>query len=77
MNKLTILAAAAIAVGVAAPAVAADLSARAPAYTKAPPVVQAAYDWSGFYIGINGGGGFSHNCWDLTNDGFAPVVAGY
>ena len=68
MNKLTILAAAAIAVGVAAPAVAADLSARAPAYTKAPPVVQAAYDWSGFYVGINGGGGTSR--FDWSADGF-------
>jgi len=37
MNKLTILATAMIAVGAAAPAVAADLPARAPAtYTKAP-----------------------------------------
>jgi outer membrane immunogenic protein len=54
MNKLTILATAMIAVGAAAPAVAADLPARAPAtYTKAPAIVQAAYDWSGFYIGIN------------------------
>ena len=25
-------------------------------YTKAPPIVAALYDWSGFYIGINGGG---------------------
>jgi outer membrane immunogenic protein len=35
---------------------AADLAARP--YTKAPPVVVAAvYDWSGFYIGANGGWG--------------------
>jgi len=44
----------------AAPASAADLAAR-PVYTKAPPMVQAVYDWSGFYIGINGG-------WAQTND---------
>jgi outer membrane immunogenic protein len=68
MNKLTIVAAAAIAVGAAAPAVAADLPARAPAYTKAPSIVQAAYDWSGFYIGINGGGGTSRFDWNA--DGF-------
>jgi outer membrane immunogenic protein len=42
-----------------APASAADLAARP--YTKAPPMVQAVYDWSGFYIGINGG-------WAQTND---------
>jgi len=40
---------------------AADLAARP--YTKAPPAV-AAYDWSGFYIGANGGGAWSRNCWD-------------
>jgi outer membrane immunogenic protein len=68
MNKLTILATAMIAVGAAAPAVAADLPARAPAYTKAPAIVQAAYDWSGFYIGINGGGATSKLDWNA--DGF-------
>ena len=37
---------------------AADLAARP--YTKAPPVaVTAVYDWSGFYIGANGGGAWS------------------
>ena len=51
-----------IGVGTTAPATAADLAARP--YTKAPPpVVAAAYDWSGFYIGLNGGGGWGHKCW--------------
>src|SRR5580704_10410978 len=69
MNRLTILAVASIAVGAAAPAVAADLPARAPApYTKAPAIVQAAYDWSGFYIGINGGGATGNVDWNA--DGF-------
>ena len=68
MNRVTILAAAAIVVGAAAPAAAADLPARAPApYTKAPAIVQAAYDWSGFYVGINGGGATGSVDW--TNDG--------
>src|SRR4051794_22210631 len=49
-----------LALGAAAPALAADLPART--YTKAPPPVMAAvYDWSGFYIGINGGWGQSHD----------------
>src|SRR5580693_3169732 len=53
-------------VGVAAPASAADLAARP--YTKAPPpIVAPIYDWSGFYIGANGGGGWSNKCWDVTN----------
>jgi len=64
MKRLTILAAAAIAIGAAAPAAAADLPARAPAYSKAPAVLEAAYDWSGFYVGINGGGGISKIDWN-------------
>ena len=36
-------------------ALAADLGAKAPSYTKAP-VMSPAYDWSGFYIGGNVGG---------------------
>jgi outer membrane immunogenic protein len=69
MKRLTILAAAAITVGAAAPAAAADLPARAPAaYSKAPAIVEAAYDWSGFYIGINGGGATGNVDWN--EDGF-------
>ncbi|HLG81492.1 MAG TPA: outer membrane beta-barrel protein [Bradyrhizobium sp.] len=45
----------------AAPAFAADLPART--YTKAPAMIAAVYDWTGFYVGLNGGGGFSHDCW--------------
>jgi outer membrane immunogenic protein len=69
MNRLTIFAAAAIAVGAAAPALAADLPARAPAYTKAPAIVEAAYDWSGFYVGINGGGATSKFDWNFDGVG--------
>jgi outer membrane immunogenic protein len=64
MKKLLLVTASLVALGAAAPAVAADLAARP--YTKAPPMVQAVYDWSGFYIGLNGGGGTSRNCWDLV-----------
>jgi outer membrane immunogenic protein len=47
------------------PAIAADIAARP--YTKAPgPMITPVYDWSGFYVGINGGGGSSRNCWDLV-----------
>jgi outer membrane immunogenic protein len=56
-----------LALGMAAPATAADLAARP--YTKAPPpVVAPIYDWTGFYIGGNGGWGQSRNCFD-----FAPL----
>jgi outer membrane immunogenic protein len=62
MKKLLLVTSSLIALGAAAPAVAADLAARP--YTKAPPMVAAAYDWSGFYAGINGGYGSSRNSWD-------------
>jgi outer membrane immunogenic protein len=68
MTKIWVGAIAAIAMSLSAPASAADLAARP--YVKAPPpMVAAIYDWSGFYIGINGGGGSSHKCWDFVNDG--------
>ena len=55
-----------------APATAADLAARP--YTKAPPMVAAIYDWSGFYIGANGGWGSSRNCWDFATPAGAFLV---
>jgi outer membrane immunogenic protein len=67
--KRLVLAASILAFGTAA-ASAADL---APRYYKAPPpVVAAAYDWSGFYAGINGGWGTSHNCY--TNTAVAGIA---
>jgi outer membrane immunogenic protein len=63
-NKLLLITASLVALSAAAPASAADLAARP--YTKAPPMIAAIYDWSGFYIGINGGGATSHNCWNLA-----------
>ncbi|MBR0757916.1 porin family protein [Bradyrhizobium jicamae] len=51
-------------VALAAPASAADLAARP--YTKAPPMVAAVYDWTGFYVGANGGWGSSRKCWDAV-----------
>ena len=45
----------------AVPALAADLPAKV--YTKAPPpVVAPIYNWGGFYIGANGGGGWARDC---------------
>jgi outer membrane immunogenic protein len=61
-----------MAVGAAAPAAAADLAARP--YTKAPPMVATIYDWTGFYIGINGGGASSRNCWDVNSNAGAIVA---
>ncbi len=69
MKKLLLVTTAAIALGAAAPAAAADLPARAPAYSKAPAIVEAAYDWSGFYVGINGGGATSSIDWNADGVG--------
>src|SRR3954452_22842633 len=72
MKKFLVCTAGLIALGVAAPASAADLAARP--YTKAPPMIAAIYDWSGFYVGANGGWGSARKCWSQTA-GFAPGVA--
>lgn len=56
MIKLSTLLTAVAAVAVlSAPAAAADM--RMP--MKAPPPVAAVFSWTGFYIGVNGGGAFS------------------
>ncbi len=69
MKKYLLASAALIVMGFVAPASAADLAARP--YTKAPPMIAAIYDWSGFYIGANGGWGSSRNSWD-----FLPLAGG-
>jgi outer membrane immunogenic protein len=52
-----------IAVGIITPASAADMAVKAAPPPAPLPVI---YDWSGFYIGVNGGWGNSHNCWDFV-----------
>jgi len=72
MKKL-VLAASMLAFGTAA-ASAADLAPRY--YSKAPPpVVAPIYNWGGFYVGVNGGWGSSHNCWTNTAVFAVPVFA--
>jgi outer membrane immunogenic protein len=66
MRKFLLAAIGAGALALTSPASAADLAARP--YTKAAPMIAAVYDWSGFYIGINGGGGSSHKCWDIVTN---------
>jgi outer membrane immunogenic protein len=60
-------------IALAAPASAADLAARP--YAKAPAMIAAVYDWSGFYIGANGGWGSSRKCWDNVTVGGGVFVA--
>ena len=54
-------------------AIAADLSLAA--LYKAPPPPAPAYDWSGFYVGVNGGGGWGHSWWNANTTGF-PLSGG-
>ena len=69
-------------IALAAPASAADLAARP--YAKAPAMIAAVYDWSGFYIGANGGWGSSRKCWDsvttagvfIANEGCHDATGG-
>ena len=61
---------------------AADLP-RAMPPVKAPAYVPAVYSWNGFYLGINGGGGWGHSNWNNgvgsadVSGGLAGVTAGY
>ena len=49
-------------VGMTAPASAADMAVKAPPPAPLPVI----YNWSGFYIGANGGWGQSRSCWDFV-----------
>jgi outer membrane immunogenic protein len=56
----------------AGPAVAADLAVKAP---RAAPALMPVYNWTGFYIGINGGGAWQSGdtqSVDWTSAGFDP-----
>ena len=72
MKRFLLAAVGLLALGMAAPASAADMAVRAPPPPPAPlPVI---YDWSGFYVGANGGWGQTRNCvdfFDVTGFDFA------
>ena len=53
----------------AAPALAADMAVKAPP----PPPLPVIFNWTGFYIGANGGGASSHNCWDYVTSRRAGI----
>ena len=61
--------------GLLSPAYGADL----PTYSKAPVYAAPVYDWSGFYVGVFGGGGYgNHNVNDaFGNTGNANFTANY
>jgi outer membrane immunogenic protein len=60
--------------GLMSPALAADLA----PYTKAAPLASPVYDWSGFYVGVYGGGGMgNHNYNNGTPNGFSNSLFNY
>ncbi len=65
MQKTAVFGIAAIAMLAAAPAFAADLRPVAPMY-KAPPMMVPPQSWTGFYIGGDLGGGWSHTSGSWT-----------
>jgi outer membrane immunogenic protein len=63
-------------------AAAADLGRPALGYYPPPPAPVYAPFWTGFYIGVNGGGGFGTSNWDSTggrdvSGWLAGATAGY
>jgi outer membrane immunogenic protein len=64
MRKVLLAAAGLAALGMAAPASAADLAAKP--YVKAPPPPPPVFSWTGFYVGANIGGAWSNNRWTDT-----------
>ena len=63
MKKFLLAAVGLIALGVVAPASAADMAVKA----APPPYVAPIYNWTGFYIGGNGGWGQSHSCLNFVD----------
>ena len=81
--RTMLLASGAVVLASAMAANAADLQRAPPVMpTKAPPFVAPLPDWTGFYIGVNGGGGWGRSSSDLsghidTSGGVAGGTAGY
>ncbi len=76
MKKILLASASLFALGAFAPATAADLAARP--YTKAPIAAAAVYNWTGFYLGVVGGGAWEDASTDpKMSGGFVGGTAGY
>jgi outer membrane immunogenic protein len=64
------------------PSGAADLPRRYNPVVPPAPAFAPAYNWTGFYLGINGGGGWGHSAWTTTtgfdvSGGMIGGTAGY
>jgi outer membrane immunogenic protein len=72
MKKFLMGAVGLFALGMAAPASAADMAVKAPPPAPLPVI----YNWTGFYIGGNGGWGQSNSCLNFDGFGLFDVVDG-
>ena len=75
MKKVLLASASLLAFGAFASASAADLAARP--YTKAPVAVASVYNWTGFYLGLVGGGSWEDSNSPRMQGGFVGGTAGY
>jgi outer membrane immunogenic protein len=73
MKKFLLGAVGAAALGMASPVLAADMAVRA---APPPMIAPMIYDWTGFYIGANGGWGEVHNCVDFLDAAGVAVAQG-
>jgi outer membrane immunogenic protein len=64
VSKFAVAAIAALGFGFVQAAAAADMPVKMP--VKAAPIAPPVYNWTGFYIGINGGGGWGETSWTYT-----------
>jgi outer membrane immunogenic protein len=70
MRKLVFAGVTLAALGVVQPALSADLPIEP---YKASPLIVPVYDWTGFYVGLNGGYSWGNSSNTYTITGFAPV----
>jgi outer membrane immunogenic protein len=63
MKKLTL--AVMLGLGLASPVFAADLPAQS--YSAPPSYIPMYYEWTGFYVGANGGYGLAHDCFKVSS----------
>jgi outer membrane immunogenic protein len=81
MKRILLAGVAMLTLSAALPAAAADLPPRVAPYGA--PAYQPAYNWTGFYLGLNAGGGWGSSDWagmGVTNSpggGMIGVTAGY
>jgi outer membrane immunogenic protein len=81
MKKLVLATVALAALGSGVPALAADLSGRAPYHGQPPAYMAPVYNWTGFYVGGHFGAGFSSDSnftgLAIANNGNGRVLGGF